>query len=519
MQPKNLLFITADQWRGECLSVLGHPTVLTPHLDALAADGVLFRNHYAQCTPCGPSRTSLYTGLYLQNHRSTQNGVPLDSRHSNLALELRKLGFDPALAGYTDITPDPRRFPPRDPALKTYEGILPGFQQVLAMPSTSFPYPWARWLDQRGYRVPDDPRELYYETLKNYAGAKDRGKTFAPARYSKDESDTAFLTDVALQFIKRPGPRPWFLHISYLRPHPPYIAPEPYNKMYHPADVPPCSGASSLNEEKKQHPYLEFLLAQNLNVGNYCAANYPRDEKSMRQLRATYYGLMTEIDDNIGNIRTVLKETDQYDETVIIFTSDHGDLLGDHYLLGKGSYFEQNVHIPLIVRIPGDDQGIARGRIVDAFTENIDILPTVLDFLDGEIPRQCDGFSLMPFLKGSTLGKWRTEAHWEVDFRYFDEYPGVLPAKELRIDAEACSYNVIRDERYKYVHFSALPPLFFDLKQDPHELQNLANDPAYRGHMLEYAQKLLSWRMANDERTLTHLTVGPAGVAERNLQH
>ena len=94
------------------------------------------------------------------------------------------------------------------------------------------------------------------------------------------------------------------------------------------------------------------------------------------------------------------------------------------------------------------------------FTENIDILPTVLDFLDGEIPRQCDGFSLMPFLKGSTLGKWRTEAHWEVDFRYFDEYPGVLPAKELRIDAEACSYNVIRDERYKYSIFP-LCRLFF----------------------------------------------------------
>jgi len=124
----------------------------------------------------------------------------------------------------------------------------------------------------------------------------------------------------------------------------------------------------------------------------------------------------------------------------------------------------------------------------------------------------------MPFLRGLTLEKWRTEVHWEVDFRYFDEYPDIFPAKELGIDAEECSYNVIRDERYKYVHFAALPPVFFDLKQDPHELQNLADDPAYRGYMLEYAQKLLSWRMANDERTLTHLTVGPAGVAERTLE-
>jgi len=89
MEPKNLLFITADQWRGECLSALEHPTVKTPHLDALAADGVVFRNHFAQCLPCGPSRASMYTGMYLQNHRSVGNGTPLDARHTNIALEFQ----------------------------------------------------------------------------------------------------------------------------------------------------------------------------------------------------------------------------------------------------------------------------------------------------------------------------------------------------------------------------------------------------------------------------------------------
>jgi arylsulfatase A-like enzyme len=106
--PQNVLFITADQWRGECLSVLGHPIVKTPHLDALAAEGTLFRRHYAQATPCGPSRASLFTGLYLQNHRSVMNGTPLDDRHANIARETRKAGYDPALFGYTDIGADPR---------------------------------------------------------------------------------------------------------------------------------------------------------------------------------------------------------------------------------------------------------------------------------------------------------------------------------------------------------------------------------------------------------------------------
>ena len=199
MRRKNLLFITADQWRGDCLSALGHPTVKTPNLDQLASEGLLFKNHYAQCTPCGPSRASLYTGMYLQNHRSIHNGTPLDARHTNLALEMRKLGYDPVLAGYTDTTADPRRYPANDPALKTYEGILPGFSQVLAMPSTSFPEPWARWLEAKGFRLPENLSDLYYQPVENYPGAETRGRTFAPACYSRDESDTAFLTELALQ--------------------------------------------------------------------------------------------------------------------------------------------------------------------------------------------------------------------------------------------------------------------------------------------------------------------------------
>ena len=107
--PLNVLFITADQWRGECLSTLGHPCLRTPVLDALAAEGVVFTRHYSQAAPCAPGRASLYTGLYQMNHRCVVNGAPLDARHTNVALEARKAGHDPVLFGYTDVTPDPRR--------------------------------------------------------------------------------------------------------------------------------------------------------------------------------------------------------------------------------------------------------------------------------------------------------------------------------------------------------------------------------------------------------------------------
>src|SRR5438477_9218844 len=119
--PLNILFITADQWRGDCLSALGNGTALTPNLDRLAGNGLLFTRHFCQATPCGPSRASIYTGMYLHNHRMIDNGTPLDRRHTNIALEMRKHGYAPVVIGHTDITPDPRDLPPGDPALRTYE--------------------------------------------------------------------------------------------------------------------------------------------------------------------------------------------------------------------------------------------------------------------------------------------------------------------------------------------------------------------------------------------------------------
>ena len=151
----NVLIVTADQWRGDCLSTLGHPVVKTPSLDALAAEGVLFRNHFAQCAPCGPSRASLLTGMYMMNHRSVRNGTPLDARFTNLALEARRAGYTPGLIGYTDTSPDPRQYHPKDPALTGYAGVLPGFTQLVpgSEAGSAGAEPWLRHLAAKGYEV------------------------------------------------------------------------------------------------------------------------------------------------------------------------------------------------------------------------------------------------------------------------------------------------------------------------------------------------------------------------------
>jgi arylsulfatase A-like enzyme len=498
-QPKNILFILADQWRADSLSAAGHPVVRTPTLDALAQDGVRFTRHYAQASPCGPSRASILTGMYLQNHRSARNGTPLDARFTNIARELRKAGYDPGLIGYTDTSADPRGRDPEDPALRTYEGVMPGFTPVLLMPED--PVTWLAYLRRLGYDVPARGREGASQPRPGYPDAEARGPTYAPAVYKAEHSDTAFTTDIALDYIAARKDEPWCLHLVYLRPHPPFIAPEPYNTLYHPDAVPDFRRAATVEEEGRQHPYLAWHLSRERKAAMMT-------EPHLRQLRATYYGLIREVDDQIARVIAYLKQTGQYDDTLIVFSCDHAEMLGDHWYLGKEGYFDQAFHIPLIVRAPGG----THGRVVEHFTEAVDLMPTILDVAGRAIPAQCDGASLAPWLRGETPQRWREEVHWEFDFR---DVVGGAPERSLGIRLDECCLNVIRDGRYKYVHFAALPPLLFDLDSDPDELRNLANDPAHAATMLRYAQKMLSWRMVNDERTLTGFHLNASGPTER----
>ena len=478
--------------------MLGHPAVRTPNLDRLASGGVLFRNHYAQAAPCGPSRASLLTGQYLCNHRSAINGTPLDARFTNIALEARALGYDPVLFGYTDASPDPRALAADDPRLRTYEGVLPGFRAVVDLPEHL--HPWGVWLRARGYEVPDDVRDLY-EPVSDEPGA--------PARYHADDSEAAFLTESLLAWIDQQGDDPWFAHAAYIRPHPPFVAPAPYHAIVDPADVDLPVRKPTWDEEGRQHPMLAGATAIADNRG-------PEDEAGIRRLRATYYGLMEEVDDKVGRLLDGLRARDLLDRTLVVLTSDHGEMLGDHWLTDKLGYFDEAFHIPLIVRDPRPAADVTRGTVVDRFTENVDVMPTVLEWLGARPPVQCDGRSLLPFLDGREPLDWRTEVHWEWDFR---DFVGAFSDDAFGLLLEQCALTVIRDEHAKYVHFSGLPPLFFDLEADPDQFDDRAADPAYAPRVLEYAQKMLSWRMEHSERTLANLVVTPAGVLDFRRVH
>ena len=486
----NVLFITADQWRGECLSVLGHPDLKTPNLDRLAGDGVLFARHYVQATPCGPSRASLYTGMYLHNHGVHTNGVPLNTASTNLALEARKAGYDPALFGYTDVVEDPASPAHENRAHRYADHVLPGMTPVT--PSDSRWKLWFERLESRGYEIPETTTEIL-RPRSDYPGADGRGRTYPPTRFKAEDSNTAFLVDEVIDYIDRGHDAPWFVHLSIFSPHPPFVVPEPYHALYDADQMALPARCATPSEEAEQHPWLQHYLydqqGAGFTVGAVSQDNLLLEERDLRQIRATYFGMISEVDAQVGRLIDHLRETGAYDDTLIVFTSDHGEYLGDHWMFAKYSYHEQTFHVPLIIRDPAAEARAADGQVVEAFTESVDIMPTILDMIGQQPPAQCDGFSLHGFCRGQQPDGWRQEYFAEFDLR--SPWEGEKGAP-LGLRDDQCMIRIIRGQRYKYVHFDGLPCLFFDLENDPDEFRNLIDDPAYRHLVAEYASKALA---------------------------
>ncbi len=249
MKQKNVLFLAIDQWRADCFSFKDHPVVQTPNIDELAKDSVVFNNHFTVIAPCGPARTSLLTGLYIMNHRSVRNGTSLDAGLTNIAKEVRKKGYQPLLFGYTDSSVDPRGLAGNDPRLKTFEGILPGFDVVAALNEENL-IEWAEYLFTKGYEIPENHFDIY--RTKNHHS---NGFSTEAAKYKTEDSDSAYIVDRIIDYTSSANDS-WFIHGVIYKPHPPLIAPAPYNTMYDPSEVLTPARLTDRLAEKQSHPYL-----------------------------------------------------------------------------------------------------------------------------------------------------------------------------------------------------------------------------------------------------------------------
>jgi arylsulfatase A-like enzyme len=468
----NVLFITLDQFRADSFAAAGHPLVATPTLDRLASEGVRLARHFSQAAPCSPGRAALYTGTYQMNNRVVANGTPLAARLDNIATMARRAGYVPTLFGYTDQGLDPHEATgPDDPRLDSYEGILPGFALGHYLPESQAT--WVEYLRELGYDVP-----------YGWALAL-RGESERPAEHSL----TSFLTTKFLDWLAVQD-EGWFAHLSYLRPHPPYAAAGEYAHLYDPAEVPLPIGAVDAEE---RHPLHEMALA-------VPASAAPRDEARMRELRAQYYGMISEVDANLGRVVAALEERGEWHDTLVVVTSDHGDQLGDHGLIQKLGFFPQSYHILGIWR---DPRRTLRGHVVEHFTENVDLAPTLAHALGLEIPAQFDGRVLTPLLDGHDV-EWRTSAHYEWDYRtYFIAAARTPWPLDRTLSRQNLAVSVGDD--VAYVQFADGSYRCFDLGVDP----TWRTECTDVDRVLRAAQEMLVWRQEHLERELTDLLLEP----------
>ena len=495
----NVLWIMADQLRWDYLSCNGAQHIHTPHLDSLAERGVRFNRTYVQSPICGPSRMSFYTGRYVRSHGSTWNGFPLRVGEITLGDHLRELGVKCSLVGKTHMTPDLDGMKRLGIEPDSSIGALVsqcGFDVVVRDDGTNHSdYPgrsaddYDAYLRQHGMDG-ENPWEEWANTAVTPDGEFVSGWMLEnapyPARVPKEHSETAWLTTRGIEYIEAQKDQPWLCHLSYIKPHWPYLVPAPYNDMYSAADVPPPNRSDV--EKNSDHPLMQAWMDMRVSK------TFSRDD--IRDIVApVYMGLIKELDDQMGRLFDYLESSGRMKDTMIVFCSDHGDNMGDHWMGEKDLFHDCSAKVPLIVYDPRESADCTRGTENNHLVQGIDLAPTFLDFFGGTpVPHIMEGMSLEPLLANQEVS-WRKYCVSEYDYATRDS------RKALEIDQKDARLVMVFDGRWKYVHVEMMRPILFDLKTDPDELIDLATDSDH-SDQLDYMRSLhFEWSREHHNRT------------------
>jgi arylsulfatase A-like enzyme len=488
---RNILFLMCDQLRYDHLSCFGHPRLHTPNLDALAARGVRFDRAYVNSPVCGPSRMSYYTGRYVHSHGASWNFVPLKAGEMTIGDHLRPLGVRSVLVGKTHMRADlagmarlgidPNSmigvrigecgFDPyeRDDGIHPYSGHDPDprYNAYLREHGFDGDNPWEAWANS----TQDADGTLRSGWFLKYSNRA--------ARIPDEHSETPYITRRAMDFIREAGDQPWCLHVSYIKPHWPYIVPEPYASMYTAADALPV--VRSEGERENPHPVYAAMMKH--RVSQVFSRDGVRDA-----VMPGYMGLIKQIDDQMGVLFRFMEERGLMENTMIVFTSDHGDYLGDHWMGEKDLFHEPVIRAPLIVYDPDPRADVTRGTVCHAMVEAVDLAPTFLDACGGTpVPHVIDGASLRPLLFGEQPADWRRHVVCEYDFAFQDSR---IALGTKPIDSWM---RMISDGRWKYVLFEGFRPMLFDLATDPNEFRDLGADPGYEDVRARLHEELFRW--------------------------
>jgi N-acetylglucosamine-6-sulfatase len=401
----NLLFIFTDDQRWDCLSCMGHPFLKTPNIDRLATEGALFNNYFVTLPLCSPSRATLLTGQYAHTHEIVGNGDSnaLSHRLITWPALLQKSGYETAYIGKLHMGNDDT---PR-----------PGFD---------------RWVGFKGQGV-------YIDPMLNVDGKASKHPGYI----------TDLLTDFAVDFINQKRDKPFAMILAHKAVHQPCVPAERHKGIYQDQPLPhrpdekdDLSGKPVLRRNSGDEP-----------------AGHPARGVSEKQIREMLECIAS-VDEGVGKILAALEKNGQLDNTMIIFSSDNGYFFNEHNLGDKRAAYEESIRDPFLVRYP---KLIKPGTKIDQMVLNVDLAPTMLELAGAPVPKNIQGRSFLPLLKGES-SNWRTAALFE----YVQEprYPRIP------------TWNAVRTADWKYIHYVDLPDMdeLYDLKNDPYEMKNLIAD-------------------------------------------
>ncbi|MGB5559518.1 MAG: sulfatase-like hydrolase/transferase [Paracoccaceae bacterium] len=503
---RNILFIMYDQLRFDYLGCTGHPHLKTPNMDWLAGNGLRFSRCYVQSPICGASRMSTYTGRYVQSHGAAWNNVPLKVGEMTLGDHLRPGGMECWLVGKTHMRADEagmeRLGIARDGVIGARvsecgfdifvrdDGLWgegpDGFYDERRSPYNTY-------LAAQGYDG-RNPWQDYANAGVDEAGDIASGwfmkHAVRPANIRNEDSETPWLTSRMIEFLeaRKDGAAPWLAHLSYIKPHWPYIVPAPYHDMFGNEQVPPARRDPS--EQVDPHPvYAQFMA-------NPIGRAFQRGEVREAVIPA-YMGLIKQCDDELGRLLEYMRQSGRIDDTMIVLTSDHGDYLGDHWLGEKDLFHDASAKVPLIVYDPSASADGSRGNVCDELVEAIDLAATFVEVSGETVPDHIlEGRSLLPFVRGERPAAWRDYAISEYD------YSATGMAAKLGVTPRDARLFMVADKRWKMMHAEGgFRPMLFDLENDPDEFHDLGDSPDHADIIAEMYDRLGEWGRRMSQRT------------------
>jgi arylsulfatase A-like enzyme len=460
----NILVIHADQHRYDCLGAAGNPDVRTPNIDALVRDGVMYGNTFCTYPVCTPSRYSMLTGLYTRQHLGWTNHSTIPSGLPTFPGVLRSAGYRTAAVGKMHFTP-------------TYLDV--GFDVMLLAEQNGpgrYDDDYHRWLQAEGLcpcvDLMDQEREFranasdeYWDTL----GAME-------SDLDEEHHSTTWIAERALEQIGEWDGGGNMLTVGFVKPHHPFDPPAPWSTMYDPDSLTLLPG------------WLEETPARDCEKAKGYFGNAGISEQQVRGAMAMYYATISQIDHHVGRFIDTLRAKGLYENTLIVYTGDHGDFMGFHHLVLKGNHmYDPLVKIPFVVKFPGQERA---GERNGALVSNIDQAPLILRVAGCELPRTMGGIDLT-----------RPDAGREVVFTEDNGGAWVM--------ARSASRKLLMNARDNDL-------LLFDLEADPYETTDVADDPAYAADLAQLKEALTRWALV-DSKTYPHLDEHAPRIAAANV--